>query len=106
MWKRDQQHTLPQRQGKRGGGSAADSLKKLHYIHLRLDEHIPIREIERKYGISNSLVSAWVKRYLEDGEEALEPKSGTENVVVVRRIRQRDLQAWKSSPDFAAVPGG
>lgn len=29
MWKRDQQHTLPQRQGKRGGGSAADSLKKL-----------------------------------------------------------------------------
>lgn len=29
MWKRDQQHTLPQRQGKRGGRSAADSLKKL-----------------------------------------------------------------------------
>ena len=49
--------------------------EKLHYIHLHLDEHVPIREIERKYGISNSMVSAWVKRYLEDGEEAPEPKN-------------------------------
>lgn len=26
--------------------------------------------------MGHSLVSAWVKRYLEDGEEALEPKNG------------------------------
>lgn len=50
--------------------------EKLHYIRLHLDEHISVMEIERKYGIRNSLVSTCVKRYLEDGEEALEPKNG------------------------------
>ena len=48
----------------------------MHYIHLHLDEHLSVREIERKYGVGSSLVSAWVKRYLEDGEEALEAKNG------------------------------
>ena len=50
--------------------------EKLHYIHLHLDEHQSVREIERKYGVGSSLVSAWVKRYMEDGEEALEAKNG------------------------------
>lgn len=50
--------------------------EKLHYIHLHLDEHLSVREIERKYGVGSSLVSAWVKRYMEDGEEALEAKNG------------------------------
>lgn len=50
--------------------------EKLRFIRLHLDEHISIKEIERKYGVGHSLVSAWVKRYLEDGEEALEPKNG------------------------------
>ena len=50
--------------------------EKLRFIRLHLDEHMSIREIERKYGVRNTLVSAWVKRYLEDGEEALEPKNG------------------------------
>ena len=50
--------------------------EKLRFIRLHLDEHISIKEIEKKYGVSNSMVSAWVKRYLEDGEEALEPKNG------------------------------
>lgn len=49
--------------------------EKLHYIHLHLDAHLSVREVERKYGVHRSLVSAWVKRYLEDGEEALEPKN-------------------------------
>ena len=50
--------------------------EKLRFIRLHLDEHISITEIEKKYGVRNSMVSAWVKRYLEDGEEALEPKNG------------------------------
>lgn len=50
--------------------------EKLCLIRLHLDEHNSIMEIERKYGVGHSLVSAWVKRYLEDGEEALEPKNG------------------------------
>lgn len=50
--------------------------EKLHYIHLHLDEHQSVMEIERKYGVGSSLVSAWVKRYLEEGEDALEAKNG------------------------------
>ena len=50
--------------------------EKLRFIRLHLDEHISITEIEKKYGVRNSMVSAWVKRYLEYGEEALEPKNG------------------------------
>ena len=50
--------------------------EKLRFIRLHLDEHISITEIEKKYGVRSSMVSAWVKRYLEDGEEALEPKNG------------------------------
>ena len=50
--------------------------EKLRFIRLHLDEHISMTEIEKKYGVRNSMVSAWVKRYLEDGEEALEPKNG------------------------------
>ena len=50
--------------------------EKLRIIRLHLDEHISIRKIEREYGVSNGLVSAWVKKYLEEGEEALEPHTG------------------------------
>lgn len=50
--------------------------EKLKIIRLHLEEHRAIREIEAEYGINHSLVSAWVKKYLEDGEEALEPHNG------------------------------
>lgn len=50
--------------------------EKLRIIRLHLDEHISIRQIEKEYGISNSLVSAWVKKYLEEGEDALEARNG------------------------------
>ena len=50
--------------------------EKLKYIRLHLEEHMSLHEIERTYGISNSLVSGWVKRYLEGGEESLEPHKG------------------------------
>ena len=32
--------------------------EKLHYIHLHLDEHVSVMEIERKYGVKHNLVSA------------------------------------------------
>ena len=50
--------------------------EKLRFIRLHLDEHISIKEIERKYGVGHGLVLAWVKRYLEEGEDSLEPKNG------------------------------
>ena len=46
----------------------------MKYVRLHLEEHISTGQIEREYGIRNSLVSAWVKRYLQDGEDALEPR--------------------------------
>ena len=51
--------------------------EKLQYIRLHLEEHISLMEIERKYGVRGSLAAAWVKRYLEEGEDALEAKNGT-----------------------------
>ena len=50
--------------------------EKLKIIRLHLEEHRAIREIETEYGINHSLVSAWVKKYLEEGEDALEPHNG------------------------------
>ena len=50
--------------------------EKMKYVRLHLEEHISMGQIEREYGIRSSLVSGWVKRYLQDGEEALEPHNG------------------------------
>lgn len=50
--------------------------EKLRFVKLHLEEHISVREIERQYGVENSLVSTWVKKYLEEGEEALEAHRG------------------------------
>ena len=69
--------------------------EQIKYIRLHLDEHIPLRQIEREYGIGNSLVAEWVKRYLQDGEEALEPRNGnpyaalhrSKNLSEVERLR-------------------
>ena len=50
--------------------------EKLKIVLLHLEEHLSIRQIEREHGVDNSLVTRWVKKYLEEGEEALESHSG------------------------------
>ena len=50
--------------------------EKLRIIKMHLDEHKSLLQIERETGIRNSLVSAWVKTYTEEGEDALEPHNG------------------------------
>ena len=50
--------------------------EKMKYIHLHLEDHISVRQIEQEYGIGSAQVSSWVKRYLQDGEDALEPRNG------------------------------
>ena len=50
--------------------------EKLKIIRLHLEEHISIKKIKKEYGVNNSLVSVWVKKYLEEGEDALEPHNG------------------------------
>ena len=50
--------------------------EKMKYVRLHLDEHVALMQIEREYGIRNTLVSEWVRRYLQDGEEALQSRNG------------------------------
>lgn len=50
--------------------------EKMKYVRMHLDEHMSLMQIEKGYGIGNALVGAWVKKYLEEGEEALEPHNG------------------------------
>ena len=50
--------------------------QKLEIIRKHLDEHIAISELAKQYDVSNGLISTWVKRYTEDGEEALVSHNG------------------------------
>ena len=50
--------------------------EKLKIVKLHLEEHISILQIERDCGVHRSLVAEWTKKYLEDGEDALEPHNG------------------------------
>ena len=49
---------------------------KLRIVKLHLEEHIPIKQIEKTECVNNSLISTWCKKYLENGESALNTKSG------------------------------
>ena len=50
--------------------------EKLRIIRCHLEEHIAIEQIAKENDVSGGLVSRWVKKYLEEGEEALEPHNG------------------------------
>ena len=50
--------------------------EKQKIVKLHLEEHVPVREIERQYSVSNGLVCTWVKKYLTEGIDALEPRNG------------------------------
>ena len=50
--------------------------EKLQFVKLHLEGHKSLTEIEKEYSVNNSLVSAWVKKYLNKGEEALVPHKG------------------------------
>lgn len=50
--------------------------EKLGIVKLHLEEHMSVRQIEREYSVNNSLVSAWVKKYLQEGADSLEPHKG------------------------------
>lgn len=48
--------------------------EKLRIVRLHLEEKKSVREIEKEEKIGNSLVAAWVRKYIEEGETGLEPK--------------------------------
>ena len=69
--------------------------EKMKYVRLHLDEHISVRQIEAEYGIEHSLVSAWVKRCLEDGEDALEPHNGNPYAALHRSKSLSEVERLK-----------
>ena len=64
--------------------------EKMKYIRLHLEDHLSVGQIEQECGIGHALVSSWVKRYLQDGEDALEPRNG--NPYAVRFIAANHCQ--------------
>ena len=50
--------------------------EKLKLVLLHLNEKMSLMQIEKEYSVSNGLVSTWVKKYLNGGEEALVSRSG------------------------------
>ena len=58
--------------------------EKMKYVRLHLDEHMSLGQIEKEYGIGNALVGTWVKKYLEEGEDALEPHNGNPYAALYR----------------------
>ena len=85
--------------------------EKMKYVRLHLDEHVSLMQIEREYGIRNTLVSEWVRRYLQDGEEALQPRNGnpyaalhrSKNLSEVERLR---LLVAKQEVEIARLKKG
>ena len=85
--------------------------EKLKYVRLHLEEHLTVRQIEREYGNGNTLVSTWVKRYLEEGEAALVPHNGnpyaalhrSKNLTEVERLR---LLVAKQEVEIARLKKG
>ena len=85
--------------------------EKLQYIRLHLEEQISLMEIERKYGVRSSLVAAWVKRYLEEGEDALEPKNGNPSAALHRskslsEVERLRLTVAKQEVEIARLKKG
>ena len=50
--------------------------EKLKMVLLHLNDKVPLMQIEREYSVSSGLVSTWVKKYLNGGEDALVSRSG------------------------------
>ena len=50
--------------------------EKVKLVRLHLDEHKSLRQIEKEYVVNSGLVSTWIKKYLEEGEDALEAHNG------------------------------
>ena len=50
--------------------------EKLRIINRHLEEHESLRQVSKAEGVSSGLLSAWISKYLEGGEDALAGRSG------------------------------
>ena len=69
--------------------------EKMKYVRIHLEDQLSVRQIEKEYGISNSLVARWVKRYLQDGENALEPRNGNPYAALHRSKNLAEVERLK-----------
>lgn len=85
--------------------------EKMRYVRLHIEEHMRLNQIKEEYGIGPALVAAWVKTYLEDGEDALEPRNGnpyaalttSKSLTEVERLR---LMVAKQEVEIARLKKG
>ena len=50
--------------------------EKLKIVKEHLEQHESIKALEKKYSVGNNTISRWVQEYIEEGEDALEPRNG------------------------------
>ena len=59
----------------RGGKNRKYTVEeKLSIVNMNLQDHMSIIQIEKETGISDSLISAWIHKYLDNGLQGLENK--------------------------------
>ena len=78
---------------------------KLRIVKLHLEGHQSLNQIEKEQGVDHSLVSAWVKKYLEEGEEALAPHKGNPYAALhtsksLSEVERQTAFLEKRSPGF------
>lgn len=61
--------------------------EKLKLVKRRLEGE-SLHKIERETGISNSMISRWVRQYIEQGEEALINKKKPGNPLSLKKYRE------------------
>ena len=55
--------------------------EKLEIVKKHVDEHISFFSLRDIYQVNPGLIHAWVKSYLENGEEGLKPKDNKRNLM-------------------------
>ena len=90
--------------------------EKLKLVLLHLNEKVSLMQIEKEYSVSNGLVSTWVKKYLNGGEEALVSRSGnpyaalhtSKSLSEVERLRlivaKQEIEIARLKPLYEAMP--
>lgn len=56
--------------------------EKLKMVRLHLDDHQSLKSLEKEFQVNRGVIHAWVKRYLDNGEEGLKPKENKRNIMV------------------------
>lgn len=87
--------------------------EKLRIIKRHLEDYISQIDVAKEEGISSGMISNWVKRYIEEGEEGLENKKSqgnpytalytSKNLSEVERLR---LEIMKKDIEIARLKKG